>query len=389
MKWLAFYATAEQLNQQREAPLAGKNKLDYIFSVLNQCGVSVDVLAAGGTTTPKTLWSGEDFFGDGNHIWYPFSLGRKNFVCKKTGTLLLKLQVFVRILTAVQKDEVLACYHSLWYMDMVYWAKKIKGFRLLLELEEIYADVTGTEKNRKREYRLAACADGFIFPTELLNRAVNKNLKPYVVLPGSCRAEADRNCRFYDGKIHVVYAGTLDPRKGGSAAAVSAAKYLDSRYCLHILGTGSEKQRKDMQAAIARAAEETTCTVTYDGCLSGEAYTRFIQSCQIGLNTQTPDAAFNATSFPSKILSYMANGLRVVSVRIPAVETSAIGAYMYYYDRQAPAEIAKAIMAVDCSDDYDGRKIVAKLDRKFKTELAELVKEVTDGEHAGKNQKSS
>ena len=44
---------------------------------------------------------------------------------------------------------------------------------------------------------------------------------------------------------------------------------------------------------------------------------------------------------------YLANGLRVLSVRIPAVENSAVGGILYYYDKQLPQEIANAIMDID------------------------------------------
>lgn len=131
-----------------------------------------------------------------------------------------------------------------------------------------------------------------------------------------------------------------------------------------------------MQELVDKLAKTCECGVTYEGCLSGEEYIRFIQSCDIGFSTQNPDAAFNATSFPSKILSYMANGLRVVSIRIPAITTSAIGDYMYYYDEQTLEQIAEAVMEIDLSDGYDGRKIIEQLDKKFKRDMEELLSNV-------------
>ena len=128
-----------------------------------------------------------------------------------------------------------------------------------------------------------------------------------------------------------------------------------------------------MKQVIKDVSGKTKATVTYDGLLSGEDYIRFIQSCQIGLSTQNPDADFNATSFPSKILSYMANGLRVVSIRIPAIETSAVGNDMYYYDKQTPEEIAKAIANIDLLDDYAGRDLILKLDKQFRQEIKEIL----------------
>ena len=75
----------------------------------------------------------------------------------------------------------------------------------------------------------------------------------------------------------------------------------------------------------------------------------------IGLSTQPIDAGFNTTSFPSKVLMYMSNGLRVVSVRIPAIETSSVGDRIYYYDNQDPKEIARVIRSVALDDGYDSR----------------------------------
>jgi hypothetical protein len=107
--------------------------------------------------------------------------------------------------------------------------------------------------------------------------------------------------------------------------------------------------------------------------LTGEAYIEFIQSCDIGLSTQDPNAAFNATSFPSKILSYMANGLKVVSIRIPAIEQSAVGDMLFYYDEQTPEQIAKAILSVDMSAEYDSRKLILELSKKFQCDLEKLM----------------
>ena len=144
---------------------------------------------------------------------------------------------------------------------------------------------------------------------------------------------------------------------------------------MHILGFGSKSDTETMQRLIADVSTRAKATVTYDGLLSGTDYIRFIQSCHIGLSTQNPDAAFNATSFPSKILSYMANGLRVVSIRIPAVETSAIGDVMYYYDKQTPEEIARAIMNVDASELIDMREIIVELDMKFQNDIQKIMRE--------------
>ena len=180
---------------------------------------------------------------------------------------------------------------------------------------------------------------------------------------------------FADQKIHCVYAGTLDLRKGGAMAAAAAAEYLPDCYHIHILGFGNREQTDCLREQVNRIAKKSKCGISYDGMLSGEDYITFLQSCDIGLSTQNPDRVFNATSFPSKILSYMANGLQVVSVRIPAAEGSAVGEFLHYYDQQTPEAIARAIQSVDLTDEEDGRQHICNLDIQFAEDLLVLLEE--------------
>ena len=268
-------------------------------------------------------------------------------------------------------------YHSLGMCSIIKYLKKHKK-SFTLEVEEIYSDVMAKKKkqNREKEDFMFSAASSYIFSTELLNREINSGNKPYVVCNGTYNTTQKLvEEKIFDDKDknHCVYAGTFDPRKGGVTAAISAAEFLSENYHMHILGFGNEEETKSMKDLISEVSKKSVATVTYDGLLSSEEYIRFIQSCDIGLSTQNPDAAFNATSFPSKILSYMSNGLRVVSIRIPAIEGSAIGKYMYYYDKQTPEEIAKAIMTVNLNDDYNGRQVISKLDAEFSYDIAKLM----------------
>ena len=197
---------------------------------------------------------------------------------------------------------------------------------------------------------------------------INESKKPEAYIHGTYKVEHDREVSFNDGKIHIVYAGTFDPRKGGATAA-AAAEWLPENYHVHILGFGSDEDTELIKKQINETNVKAKATVTYDGLLSGEEYIQFMQKCQIGLSTQNPNAAFNDTSFPSKILSYMANGLRVVTVRIPAIESSAVGQDVYYYDEQTPQAIAEAVMKIDLNDGYDGRKRIEELDNKFQVDV--------------------
>lgn len=373
MKYLCFY---DYDIKRTKIILAAVNKLNYIIDSIVCCGQSVDIISPSVSLGDKKVIGKYEKIKDRVTLKtfdsLPSGNAFKRFIRRKHVYAQLKRYLKENL----SAGDTIIIYHSLGYYKLYKWLKEKLKVKIILEVEEIYSDVGKTRfVTRDKEVQSFSYADAYIFPTRLLDDVVNVNKKPSVIIHGTYCVEKECGQPFGDGKTHVVYAGTFDPRKGGVQAA-AAAEFLTGKYHVHILGFGSEEDKQNLLKTIEDVSKKTECTVTYDGLKSGEEYIRFIQSCDIGLSTQNPDAAFNATSFPSKILSYMANGLRVVSIRIPAIENSAIGDYMYYYDRQTPEEIAKAIMQVDLNDGYNGREIISKLDKKFTKEIAELINEV-------------
>lgn len=364
------------------AVLAAVNKMSYVAEVLN-LEQNCEILSASYTLDQKSYKESRKIGRNNVPVQFLTTLPYGYVVRRMLSRSYSAKQLERYLLRHLDERDVLVAYHSLAYLKLIKKIKKKTQCKVVLEVEELYSDVTKKAEYINIEKMIPSVADAFIIPTAMLNQAINPYKKPYVVIHGTYQVEAQRICKneyrkihgWDQDKIHVVYAGTFDPRKGGALAA-AAAEYLPDQYHIHILGFGSETEKNRMKDLVAELAKKSKCIITYDGLLSGEEYIQFIQSCDIGLSTQNPDAAFNATSFPSKILSYMANGLRVVSIRIPAIEDSAIGKYMYYYERQTPEEIAKAIMKVDIFDDYEGRDIIKKLDLEFRTKIRELLEEL-------------
>ena len=385
MKYLVYYDTPDNLAENRNYVLSAAEKIDYICSVLNRIGHSVELISASASRNRRGCRGKKVQLSDRTSLKLFSCIGTGILPKRLLGRLLFNTRLFLYLIFHIQKNETVLVYHSLGYAGMVALLKKCKGFQLILEVEEIYADVNGRAEDRKKEYTVFSAADGFLFPTQLLNDRINTRNKPWAVAHGSYQAKPDLGCDVFaedpckDGKrkIHCVYAGTFDPRKGGTMAA-AAAEFLPEQYHVHILGFGTKEQTEQITALINRISSVSRCMVTYDGLLSGEDYIKFLQSCDIGLSTQNPDASFNETSFPSKILSYLANGLQVVTTRIPAVEASAIGRHVHYYDRQTPESIAEAILRVKLDDSPDIREILRTLDLKFENELKILLTEHLD-----------
>lgn len=372
--YMAYYNSTNS-SERRNAVLSSVNKMNYICEALENNGYNTEIVSASGAVEKKFCKSKKVKLTDKTTLKLFSSLPRLNRIVSVIDRAILKTKLFLYMIKNTNKDSIVMVYHSLGYMSLVKRLKKLKGFKLIIEAEEIYGDVIGDEKTSQKEYEFFKIADGFIFPTELLSEKVNTEKKPEVIIYGTYHIEKELPKLFSDGKIHCVYAGTLDPRKGG-AAAVEAALFLNGDYHIHILGFGNEKEKAEMLNAIDSISKKSKAKITYDGLLSGKEYIKFIQSCDIGLSTQNPNAKFNDTSFPSKILSYMANGLRVVSIRIPSIEKSAVGKFMYYYNEQTPENIAKAIKSIDFSEEYDSRKTIGVLDKAFICDLKTMLKGV-------------
>lgn len=371
--YMAYYNSTNS-SERRNAVLSSVNKMNYICEALENNGYNTEIVSASGTTEKKFCKSKKVKLTDKTTLKLFSSLPRLNRIVSVIDRVILKTKLFLYMIKNTNKDSIVMVYHSLGYMSLVKRLKKLKGFKLIIEAEEIYGDVIGDEKTSQNEYDFFKIADGFIFPTELLSEKVNTEKKPEVIIYGTYHIEKEMPKLFSDGKIHCAYAGTLDPRKGGAIASAESALFLNENYHIHILGFGNEKEKAEMLNTIDSISKKSKAKITYDGLLSGEEYIKFIQSCDIGLSTQNPNGKYNDTSFPSKILSYMANGLRVVSVRIPVVEESGIGKCVCYYDEQTPENIAKAIKSIDFSEEYDSRKTIGVLDKAFICDLKTMLK---------------
>lgn len=273
----------------------------------------------------------------------------------------------------VKKDDIIVVYHSLANMKLVKYIKKNITDKIVYEVEEIYGDVINDEKTKTKELKAFKNASSYIFSNDYLNSIINTKQLPYVTCYGTYEIPTLYKEAFNDNLIHCLYAGTLAQNKG-ALNAINVAKYLPNNYLIHILGFGSEKDIADIKNAVNEVNNSYgTTKVIYEGLKLNEEYLKFIQKCQIGLCTQNIDAAFNTISFPSKILSYMSNGLEVVGVNIAAIKNSKVGQYIQFYNVPDEKEIANAILNINLNNKTNNVDVVKELDKEFKEDLKDML----------------
>lgn len=374
INYIGYYDTPDNSNEARSYTPSASTKMDYICSVLNDAGWRVQIVSMSPTSARRAVPGKVTQLNDVTSLKLFPSLPWGNVLLRALRFISARVMLFSFLIRSCGRGEQVIVYHTTPMQTVVWAARRLKGFRLILEVEEIFQDVRPLGLwSRFFEFAVFRAADSYILSTESLSPRVNSQNKPFVAVHGTYRIEPTRGNAFKDGRIHVIYAGTLATQKKGAAAAVEAARHLDSRYRVHIIGFGSAEDVEALQRRIFDVNARTTCVVSYDGVLQGEEYITFLQKCDIGVALQDVDSSFNASSFPSKILSYLSNGLVVVSTRIPTVEHSGVGSAITFCDSNHPDEVARAIQSVDLAAHPCGHKVLADLDQRFRRELPKVL----------------
>ena len=367
LKYVGFYSDEKE---NRNYVLSAKNKMNYIAESIDG---KIEIISPS-WTYDNICYKGRIIKREKVNVILAPTTAWGNKINKIVSIIFSYGWLLYYLLKHIKKNENIVVYHSLWLFFPIYIVKKIKNFNLILEVEEIYSDVLQKSYMIKKiEQKLFDIADMYIFSTELLNEKLNKKNKPHVVIYGTYKVEEEITSKFTDGKIHLVYAGTLDCRKGGAQVAISTGEYLNEKFHIHILGFGDEKEKKEVKKLVEETQKKTNCQITYEGVLFGADYIKFIQKCHLGLSTQVSIGEYNDSSFPSKILSYMSNGLRVLSTKIKVLEVSKINILLYFYDSHNPKDIADEILKINFNDNYNGQMEIEFLDREFKKNINKIL----------------
>jgi hypothetical protein len=369
--YISFYDFPNQTHK-RVSSLAAVSQVDYVSNVLLDIGLKVKIVSpswyddsasSAKYTTTKTTIIKEKL-----QIVFGPSFGTKNKFIGYLKILFSLFWLFFFLVKQAKKNEKILVYHSPWLALPILLAKKIKKFQLILDVEEIYSDVSSLHPYfDKLEQKIIQNADSYLFSTEFLAKKLNPT-KPYAVFYGNYKVFPKLAEPLNDGKIHVVYAGIIDSEKLGAFNAIETALFLDENYQIHIIGFGEVEV---LQNRIKEINAQSKCKIVFDGQKFSDDYIRYCQMCHIGLSTQKMEGNFVETSFPSKILSYLGMGLQVVSGYVSVVAKSKIANNVVFYTIDSPESIAQAIKNTSfTSSSIDKMK---ELDDNFKSGLTQIL----------------
>lgn len=378
IKYVGFYDFPNS-KSNRVCNLAATNKMDYIASAINRAGYDVEIVSPswmGDKSSVNFEKQNTVIANEGISVTFCPSWKTRNKLSRNIKIIVSLIWLFLYLLVKVKRSEKILAYHVQWISLPIRAAKFIKGFELILEVEEIYGEVWAESKKlHSLEKKLINCADSYIFVSDILKERINKNkVKENTVLYGSYyNLPINKKDRNKSERIKLVYAGSIDSTKGGAFKAIEAMRFLPGNYELHILGHGAAKQIEKLQHLIGKVndeKEQTTCI--YAGTLHGVEYSNFLSQCDIALNPQN-QGEYMATAFPSKVISYLSHNLHVVSTELKSIACSSIGEQVYFSMDDNPKSIAEAIMRVNINSDYDSITLIKKLDVQFVKDIKKLL----------------
>ncbi len=284
--------------------------------------------------------------------------------------------MYTYFLRNVKKEDTVIVYHATSISKALIKAKRKIGFKLVLEVEEIYyidGKIKNPQKAKKREEALMAAADSYIAVNDLIYDKYIDNDKPHTVLYG-----------VYDGKdfsvidkakelpIKLLFSGSLDKVRG-SELAVETAKYLSQEYELHICGAGATSYVEELSSKIQ--THNTTgqgCKIIYHGQLSEQDLDKLALSCDVGLNLQDIYNPFEAVSFPSKITFYLQHGLNVISTKMSSVLASKLAQAVDFCEYSAEG-VATAVKKVKLKEKRENMCVMTQLDKDARDALKRLL----------------
>lgn len=379
MKYICEHSIPIANSEERIYTLSSEDKADYIAKKMNDAGLHVEFISNSRTKLKRGyLKSRVDKLDSGRTIVSGATFGCK----KKLGLLVQRIHSLIwltlYLVSNCKKNETVIFYHSVFTSVPMIICKRIKHIKIILEIEEIFADLNNNNKSwwrDKIEQRAILKADGFIFASGMLQEKCNSNKKPFAIANGKYELPRLYIEQKSIGKTILVYAGLIRSGKVAFNAA-RIARYLPERYEIRIIGYGSDNDIESLKCEIEEINRLSVCKVIYDGTKREEDYNRYLQECDYGLCPLTTDTVYQSGCFPSKITSYLANGLCVYTTQNEVVKNSPYKDYIWFVEDDNPEKFARRIMETNGEILNNPRDRILEMDNDFLAALVVLLEQI-------------
>lgn len=375
VKYIGFYSINNHL-MTRAFSLAARNKMDYIISVLNQLNINTHIISPSWSmdTEMKYYKKMEMKIDDHTKLTLTPSFGVNLKMLKYLRILFSLGWLTGYLLLSTNKFEKIIVYHSPWMFFPIFVLKKLKKIKIILEIEEIHSSVWNLHPFLKwMEYKLIKISDRQIVVTEELGKKLK--IKNPIVLHGDYTFTKKTKITRSDNLVKIIYAGSVEYVKGGAIKLIDIAKQLPSNYRISIIGPGDKSAIIKLNEKINLTNKELGFNkIAYEGIVHGKDLEEKLLSSDIGINSQKT-GEYMGTAFPSKLLTYLKNGLRVVSTPNSTILNSKVNHLITFSKDDSCESIVNAILEVNKLNAFETEMNLNELHNDFSLKLNSFLKE--------------
>jgi glycosyltransferase involved in cell wall biosynthesis len=180
-------------------------------------------------------------------------------------------------------------------------------------------------------------SDGYIVLTKEMNKIINKNNKPYIVMEGIVdkNINVDNSIESKYDEFAILYAGGLY-EKFGIINLIEAIELIQNiKVKLFLYGEGELSN-------LLKTKYKNTHKIYYGGVIPNNEIVECETKCSLLINPRFTNEEYTKYSFPSKNMEYMASGTPVLTTRLSGMPDE-YNQYVYFIDDESILGIKKKI----------------------------------------------
>jgi glycosyltransferase involved in cell wall biosynthesis len=213
---------------------------------------------------------------------------------------------------------------------------------------------------RKQENFVYSNVDSFVCITSTLAHEIKKSFRNcsqnYLVLPVGFNKKflsISNNTKKYD----VIYSGNFSKWKGidcllEAISLVKKANYKNIRLLL----IGSDKNSKKFYEAKSKILEIDQNVIIFNRMAHKKIY-QYISESIIGVVPTSSEGDGLLFTSPLKLYEYLGSGMKVVSSRLPSIESNIADDLVYYCKPNDPRSLADSIILALEDGNFDSKKV--------------------------------
>lgn len=187
-------------------------------------------------------------------------------------------------------------------------------------------------KSENMIYKIQSNFDGYIFLTEAMNKDININNKPYVIIEGiidSKNIAVNKVKKSKNNDFTIMYAGGLYEKYGLKILVDAIKNSNNKKLKLEIYGSG------DMEKYLKTIDDKR---INYCGLLTNDEILKKEVDANLLINPRFSNQEYVKYSFPSKTIEYMASGTPVLTTKLSGIPKE-YEKYLFFIDNETSAGI--------------------------------------------------